>query len=61
MAEEGAVTWVKGALSLMAFCHACLAAVATGWEEAPWGAACLLGAPPDVHASQIQGSSKHVL
>lgn len=67
VAEEGALTWVKGTLSQMAFCHACLAALATGWEEAPWGAvaaaACWVhrAAPPNLHASWIQGSSKHVL
>lgn len=65
--QEQALTWVKGALSWMASCHACLPAVATGWEGAPWGAvamaACwvLTAAPPDLHASWIQGSSKRVL
>lgn len=51
----------------MASCHSCLAAVATGWEGTPWDAAAVVAcwvhtaAPPDLHVSWIQGSSKCVL
>lgn len=57
-----ASTWAKGAWSQMTPCDACLAAVASGCEGAPWGAAVphrLCGAAPPSQAYTPTGSQEH--